>query len=163
MSKQLKLRLSGFVVQAALLLVPMVGYAGSPVSEATISLAAFKAAQLGADDKGSVPALRIYNRSGICVGLFGAEIVGALGRTIADALVASNTACPHVVTENLGDLESGADIQHDSPTVQLVVFDVDFCEACNTLRRELDEWAAQSDGYLIQVVKVSFDRSFNPN
>lgn len=162
MSKQLKLCLSAFVAQAVLLLVPLVSHAGSPVSEATISLAAFKAAQLGADDKGSVPALRVYNHSGICVGVFGAEIAGALGRSIADALVASNTACPHVVTENLGDLESGVEIKHDSPTVQLVVFDVDFCEACSTLRRELDEWAAQSDGYLIQVVKVSFDRSFSP-
>lgn len=133
------------------------------LQEVTVGFDLFKAIYLNGGVDGRLPRVVIYSPDGACLGVLGVESLGRLLEDVVGLVQKPSSDCRVVIGNEPGmrspSLAAGPGVYSG----HLVVFDADFCGACQALEREL-RGIQRSDSpvKLWTMVRVNLDTEHNP-
>ena len=128
------------------------------VVEATISVADHTRRYVEPGLGNAAPKVMVYSPQGVCVAVLDESVRGRLAAEVADAGTRTEKAC--AVSPPVS-VVGGANKGSGGISVELLLFDVPFCGACDALRKEFDQLTAAQPGYRYQLTKVNFGKAFN--
>jgi hypothetical protein len=136
--------------------------ASPAVEEGTIGVEPYQGLFVNAGVDGDLPQVLVYGPSGKCLGTLDHSVQGRLQEAVAELIDAPRRGCETFVSNEFGSTGPSARTGPGRITVQLLVFDGDFCPACKRMEAEFRELAESDPSRFWRVVRVSLESAFNP-
>lgn len=128
------------------------------VIESTISVAEHARRYVEPGVGNAAPLVLVYSAKGRCVAVFGETVRGRLASAVADAGTRTKKECAVLPSHTAGsDVTEG----EQRVSVELLVFDMPFCGACDALRNEFNQLAKAKPENRYLLTKVNFGKEFN--